>query len=251
MQTVVATRSGLLAFGDRWYTDSRVIWTSPDGIEWLAATNASGLEVARGVEAVAARDGQALAFVGPGDLGRVDVWATTGRAGWERVATLPGGDRYAVYRAAGGPLGWVALGATDSDTTHVAWYSEDGRHWEKAATGPDVSTSIIGVDAGFVATGSVGSLHDETCGDQRDFHGHTWASADGRTWQRMAVSKDFEWASVSELMVVGRNLGIGGSYPGEHFSDLFVPTRWTAPLPRISLADDSSDRPSKPQGCGG
>jgi hypothetical protein len=71
----------------------------------------------------------------------------------------------------------------------------------------------------------------------------------------MATSKDFEWASVSELLVVGRNLvGIGGSYPGEqgqHFSTSFVPTRWTAPLARVSLVDDASDRPSKPKGCGG
>jgi hypothetical protein len=254
MQSIVATKSGLVVFGGRSDTDSRVIWTSPDGIEWLAATNESGLRVARGVEAVAAWEGQALAFVGPGDtLGRVEVWATTGRAEWEQVATLPGDDRFTVYRAAGGPLGWVAFGATDSATPYVAWYSEDGRHWEKAKTGPDVYTSIIGVDAGFIATGAVGSLGGETCGDQRDYHGHTWTSADGRTWQRMAVSKDFEWASVSELMVVGRNLvGIGGSYPGSgHFYDAFVPTRWTAPLPRISIADDASDRPSKPQTCGG
>jgi len=255
MQSIVATKGGLVVFGGRSDTDSRVIWTSPDGIEWLAATNESGLRVARGVEAVAAWNGQALAFVAPGDtLGRVEVWATTGRAEWERVATLPGGDRFTVYRAAGGPLGWVALGATDSATPYVAWHSGDGRHWEKAATGPDVWTSVIGVDAGFIATGSVGSLGDETCGDQRDFHGHTWTSADGRTWQRMAVSTDFEWASVSELMVVGRNLvGIGGSYPGstEHFSDSFVPTRWTAPLPSTGLVAENSDRPSKPQGCGG
>ena len=67
MQTIVATRSGLVVFGGRADTDSRVIWTSPDGIEWLAATNESGLRVARGVEAVAAWNGQALAFVGPGD----------------------------------------------------------------------------------------------------------------------------------------------------------------------------------------
>jgi hypothetical protein len=252
MRMVVATQSGIVAFGGRVDTDSRVIWTSPDGIEWLAATNASGLRVARGVEVVAAMDGRALAFVGPGDYlaGRVEVWATTGRAKWEQVATLPGGDQITVLHAAGGPRGWVALGTRGS--TPVAWYSEDGRTWERAATGPDVTSSILGVDAGFIATGSVGSLMDETCGDQRAYHGHTWTSADGRTWQHMAASKDFEWASVSALLVVGRNLvGIGGSYPGVHASDSFVPTRWTAPLPSTGLVADSSDRPSTPQTCGG
>jgi hypothetical protein len=256
MQTIVATDSGLVAFGGRADTDSRVIWTSPDGIEWLAATNASGLRVARGLQAVTAWDGRALAFVGASDytMSPVEVWSTTGRAEWEHVATLPGGDQLSVSRAAGGPQGWVALGVRGSGSTPVAWYSADGVTWERAVTGPDVSTSVIGVDAGFIATGSVGSLNDETCGDQRDFHGHTWTSADGRTWQRMAVSKDFEWAAVSELLVVGRNLvGIGGSYPGstEHFSDSFVPTRWTAPLPSTGLVAETSDRPSKPKGCGG
>jgi hypothetical protein len=184
MQSVVATDSGLVGFGHRWDTDSRMIWTSPDGIEWLAATNPSGLEVARGVEAVATWDGRALAFVGAGDytMSSVEVWATTGRAEWERVATLPGGDRLSVWPAAGGPRGWVALGVRESGSGQVAWYSADGLTWELASTGPDVSTALIGVDAGFVATGSVGSLGDETCGDQRDFHGHTWTSADGRMW---------------------------------------------------------------------
>ena len=159
-----------------------------------------------------------------------------------------------VHQAAAGPLGWVALGATHPRRHTSAWHSEDGRRWEKAATSPDVSQSLIGVEAGFIAAGSVGSLNDETCGDQRDFHGHTWTSADGRTWQRMAASTDFEWAAVSELMVVGRNLvAIGGRYPGstEHFSDSFVPTRWTAPLPSTGLVAETSDKPSKPQGCGG
>jgi hypothetical protein len=255
MQNVVATESGLVAFGHRWDTDSRMIWTSADGIEWLAATNASGLRVARGIAAIAAWNGRALAFVGAGDytLSPVEVWATTGRAEWEHVATLPGGEQLAVSKAAGGPNGWVALGMAGSRSNQVAWYSADGLTWEPAVTGPDVSASIIGVDAGFIVTGSVGSLGDETCGDQRDFHGHTWTSADGRTWQRMAVREDFEWATVSELLVVGRNLvGIGGSYQGpHHFSDSFVPTRWTAPLPSTGLVLDTSDRPSTPQTCGG
>ena len=248
MRTIVATNSGLVAFGFRWDTDSQVIWTSQDGTKWLAATNESGLRVARGLQAVAALDGRAIALVGPGEegLGPIEVWETTGRAEWKQTASLPDADHAAIWRAAAGPRGWVAISPRDS-----AWFSADGVTWERAATGPDVSSVVIGVDAGFVATGSVGSLGDETCGDQRDYHGQTWTSTDGRTWEHMRPTSDFEWASIGALLEVGPDLvGIGGSYPGEHSSTSFVPTRWTAPLPR-SGRTGASDRPSKPQpSCG-
>jgi hypothetical protein len=253
MQSIVATRSGLVAFGHRWDTDSRVIWTSPDGIQWLAATNETGLRVARGLEAVASMDGRAIAFVGaePDSSGPVEVWGTTGRADWQRLAKLQGAD-VVVYTAAAGPRGWVALGSSDPDLPDAAWFSEDGTTWEPATTGPDVRSAVIGVVAGFVATGSRGSLRDETCGDPADYHGHTWTSSDGRAWQRMPPSADFEWASINTLQVVGSNLvGIGGRYPREHLSSSFVPTRWTAPLPTDSRPDGPPDRASEPHGCGG
>jgi hypothetical protein len=253
MRTIVATRSGLVAFGDRTDTDSKVIWTSPDGIDWLAATNASGLQVARGFQAVAAFDGRAIAFVGvEGDAGGpVEVWGTTGRAEWQHLAQLSDKVDAYVWRAAAGPRGWVALGSPGGGQTGSAWYSADGETWELAPTGPDVSAAIIGVDAGFVATGAVGSLRDETCGDQRDYHGHTWTSADGRSWQRMPPTADFEWASIAAMLDVGPNLvGIGVSYPGEHFSTSAEPARWTARMPRAP-AETTSDTPPPRRSCGG
>jgi hypothetical protein len=254
MQTVVATRSGVVAFGHRWDTDSRVIWTSPDGIQWLAATNETGLRVARGLEAVASTDGRAIAFVGAeaDQSGPVEVWETTGRAEWRKIATLQGAGNAVIFAATTGPRGWVALGSSDPDLPDAAWFSEDGTAWGPATTGPDVRSAVIGVDAGFVATGSRGSLQDETCGDRGDYHGHTWTSSDGRVWQRMHPSADFEWASISTLQVVGFNLvGMGGRYPGEHLSSSFVPTRWTASLPADSRPDSPPDRVSEPHGCGG
>ncbi len=256
MRTVVATRSGFVAFGHRWDTDfSQVIWTSVDGVDWLAATNETGLRVARGLQAVAALDGRAIAFVGgEGEeeaYGPLEVWETTGRAEWERTGTLRDANQDRVGELAAGPRGWVALGSSTSHDGPVAWYSADGETWELAPTGPDVSTAIIGVDAGFVATGAVGSLRDETCGDQRDYHGHTWTSADGRSWQRMPPTADFEWASIAAMLDVGPNLvGIGVSYPGEHLSTSAKPARWTARMPRAP-AETTSDVPPPRQSCGG
>jgi hypothetical protein len=254
MQTVVATRSGVVAFGHRWDTDSRVIWTSPDGIQWLAATNETGLRVARGLEAVASMDGRAIAFVGsePDTSGSVEVWETTGRAEWRRIATVQGAGEAVVYAATAGPRGWVALGSSDPDRPDAAWFSADGTTWEPATIGPDVRSAVIGIDAGFVATGSSGSLQDETCGDPGHHHGQTWTSSDGRAWQRMQPSADFEWASINTLQVVDSKLeGIGGRYPGEHTSTSFVPTRWTAPLPTVSRPDGPPEQASERHGCGG
>ena len=250
---IVATRSGLVAFGDRTDTDSKVIWTSPDGIDWLAATNASGLQVARGVTAVAAIDGRAIAFVAVGNdaRGPIEVWGTTGRAEWQQLAQLSDEADAYVWQAAAGPRGWVAFGSPGGGKTDSAWYSADGETWELAPTGPDVWAAVIGVDAGFVATGAVGSLGDDTCGDQRDYHGQTWTSADGRSWQRMTPTADFEWASIAAMLDIGSNLvGIGVSYPGEHFSSSAEPARWTAPLPRVP-GETTSDTAPPRQSCGG
>ena len=193
---------------------------------------------------------------GPGDYlaGRIEVWATTGRAEWEQVATLPGGDGSRSLRAAGGPLGWVALGTRRIPRRPWRGTPRTGCMGEGRERAPDVSTSILGVDAGFIATGAVGSLADETCGDQRAYHGHTWTSADGRTWQHMAISKDFEWASISALLVVGRNLvGIGGSYPGVRATSRLVRPDAvdSSRSHRPASSPNSSDRPSTPQTCGG
>ena len=221
------------------------------------ATNASGLGSLAGSRLSPRGTDRRCAFVGPGDtLGRVEVWATTGRAEWEQVATLPGGDRFTVYRAAGGPRGWVALGATDAATLlrglAFRGWSASG---SKAATGPDVWTSVIGVDAGFVAAGRDRSLgRRDLRGPARlsraylDLGGRPHVAAHGRQ-QGLRVG-----VRLGHSLVVGRNLvGIGGSYPGpEHFYDAFVPTRWTAPLPIDQPRRRApSDRPSKPQTCGG
>jgi len=53
------------------------------------------------------------------------------------------------------------------------------------------------------------------------------------------------------MLDVGSNLvGIGVSYPGEHFSTSAEPARWTAPMPRAP-GETTSDIPPPRQSCGG
>ena len=204
---LVPTASGVIGLG--WSdSDGGALLTSPDGIEWLAATNETGLTVARGLQAVGAYDGRAVAFVEDGTNG-LAIWETTGRAEWTRVGMLK--DAKTMERVVGGPRGWVAL---DSNR---AWTSRDGREWGEGLPGPDVTADVIADDSGFVAVGYVGSWPHETCGDQRPFAGDTWTSSDGRIWERMPVSKEFSTATVMRLMVVDRTLiGYGHRIPGQY-----------------------------------
>jgi hypothetical protein len=238
---LVPTASGVVAFGRRSSSDTPAIWTSPDGSDWLAATNETGRRVAGGVEAVGAYDGRAIAVVFEGDDKPAGIWETTGRAEWTRTGSLPTTGTADVV--AGGERGWVALSYTD------AWTSVDGRSWTTVDGGPDVASDAIADDAGFIAVGYVGSLPGETCGDQRPFAGHTWTSADGRTWQQMPDTDAFGSAFVSRLLVVDRTLVGYGQRIGTSADGLAV-GRWTAPLPDVSRPADTSDEASKPEGCG-
>jgi hypothetical protein len=238
---LVATSSGLVGFGWRSDSDASGLYTSPDGYEWLAATNESGLRVARGLHAVAAYDGRAVAFVSGGDGKPDEIWETTGRAEWERTGALR--DIAIIEKVAGGSRGWVALDG------NMAWTSSDGRSWSKGVRGPDVAADAVVDDSGFVAVGWVGSLPGETCGDQRPFAGHTWTSSDGRTWQRMPVAREFKAAMVTRLLVVDRTLiGFGGRL-GD--GETMMIGRWTARLPDVSRPAVGSDKASVPVGCGG
>jgi hypothetical protein len=238
---LVATAAGVVGFGRDAKYQSR-IYTSPDGSAWLAATNESGLKVARGLHAVGAYGGRAVAFVSQGE-GKPDaIWETSGRAEWTRTGALH--EAVIVDLVAGGSRGWLALGA------NKAWTSVDGRSWTKGVPGPDVSADAIVDDAGYVVVGFIGSWPYDTCGDQRPFAGHTWTSADGQTWQQMPVSKEFTSATVLRLLVVDRTLiGLGVRLPDKE-ADMRV-GQWTAPLPPAARPADASDKASKPVGCGG
>jgi len=243
INTLVATDSGLVGFGWRSDHDGQAIWTSPDGSEWLAATNETGVHVASGLQAVGAYDGRAVAFVSPGEGEATEIWETSGRAEWTQTGTLEGSASPSIV--AGGARGWIALGS------NLAWASPDGRLWSRGFPGPDVDADVIVDDAGFIAVGFVGSLPNETCGDQRPFSGHTWTSADGRRWQQSQHTDEFETSMVTRLLVVDRTLVGYGQRIQTMVDDNMDIGRWTAPLPDDSRPADASDEASDFVSCGG
>ena len=250
--TLLVTDSGLVAFGSRTDDfDQRMIWTSEDGRDWLAATNDTGRQVAEGLLTATDYDGRAVAFVQAEANGPITVWETTGRADWTQVGELPDSANALVSEAAGGPRGWVAVGSANETGAPAAWASEDGRTWRSVGTGPDVSWDLVGDDAGFVAVGYVGSLPGETCGDQRPFEMRTWTSVDGDAWTLQPSTED-GLASVLQAVVVDRTLlGMGIDWTkGDVGSGTGEPTAWTAPLPPVAAPATTSDEPSTPHGCG-
>jgi hypothetical protein len=250
--TLLVTDSGLIAFGSRSDDfDQRMIWTSEDGREWLAATNETGRAVASGLLVATDYDGRAVAFVQAQENGPITVWETTGRADWTEVGELPDSADALVDGTAGGPRGWVALGSANETGAAAAWASDDGRTWRSVGTGPDVSSDLVADDAGFVAVGYVGSLPGETCGDQRPFEMKTWTSVDGDAWTLQPSTED-GLASVLQAVVVDRTLiGMGIDWTkGDVGSGTGEPTAWTAPLPPIAAPATSSDEPTTPKTCG-
>jgi hypothetical protein len=96
--------------------------------------------------------------------------------------------------AAAGPKGVVAVGSVSGRFNSVAavWYSPDGQAWERIPHDDDVfgaptadgNTMLLDVAAsgdGFVAVGT--SFTGEHTGA-------VWVSADGRTWDRVAIGFD-------------------------------------------------------------
>ena len=252
---VAASRQGLVAFGNTRDAGAS-IWTSVDGVEWLKATNDTGLEVARGVHLVAEHDGRLTAFVGhPGDdpsgLGPVDVWQTEGRAEWEKVGALP--DQSAiVHRAAFGGGRWLAVGfapRTKPATLPDAWSSTDGRTWVRTAAPVEAHAAVAGWADGMIVASHTGSGPGETCGGPGPYVGRSRISMNGEDW---IVVPPTEGAAAEALFVVGDQiLAVGLSARGRGDA---VPVRWLAALPRSVAAPAPTPTPAptpKSEGCGG
>ena len=243
MQRIGATTSGLVAFGA---TDNEtgVIWTSADGKDWLRATNETGLRVAKGIDTLVQHDGALTAFVHA--KAGVEVWTTTGRADWTRIAVLVGEN--SVDNAAVGPLGWFASGQK------VSWTSPDGKTWKSSKAMAYGGPAIIADAAGFIGTKP--ELFDQGgCAEPwpNFYRGETWTSIDGRKWLRLPKDPALEEATIMRMVVIDRTLlGIGGSYHGTK-DNAVVAAVWSAKLPAIATASVKGDlpKPEAPsQGCG-
>jgi hypothetical protein len=254
MRLVGATPQGFVAFGSD-FRGNAAIWTSPDGRDWLRATNETGLDVARGVRLLIQGDGRLTAIVGPPGDGYADasefaVWQTEGRAEWKRTGTLSGGGGGVLRGAYGGGRGLVV-------GYERAWTSADGVQWDVAVhprgDRPAEISDVATFPGGYVAVGWTGSSPGDTCGGNEPWIGRTWTSADGREWHE---EETFEGAAISRLVpldgsIVG--LGLSMTEPGEIASVM-----WTAPLPaslggpRPTPAPTPSPTPApSSDGCGG
>ena len=253
MRHVGVTGQGIVAFGDVQSVEGQesrsLIWTSVDGVEWLRATNETGLAVAAGVDVLVESGSELWAFHRgfsfDGSPAPAEVWRTGGRAEWVKLAELPASSGLWIDAAARGASGWVVTGGGR------AWTSRDGFAWELAPTGPQLLYTLLAHDAGFVGV-SV-DWPDAGCSFPDDaFIGQTWVSPDGRTWRPMTAEIFTRGQAIHALLERDRALiGVGVTY---EFS--FGPTGaiWAAPLPTTFAAASPAPSPTPAAtnaGCGG
>ncbi len=268
MWRVGATDQEIVAFGDdclciyskQYLADGqgrRVNWTSPDGRDWLRATNEPGVEVAKGVRTLVGVGGWLTAFVHDWDsvdaaTRPVEVWRTRGRADWTKVGELPGSQGADVFHAAQGPRGWVATGMTGSNEA-AAWISSDGIAWDRSPTAPGAVHALLADRAGFIAVGarstSTGCIEPDGA-----FVGQTWTSSDGRVWREPGSQHGWVGEAISNLLQRDRTvIGVGLSY-ADDTSGHVAGVVWTAALPTTSVdagpPPASTPRPSPTHGCG-
>ena len=229
MSLVGATRQGFAAFGhDSSYRP--VIWTSPDGQDWLRATNETGLAVARGVRLLIQGDGRLTALVGPPravgepDTVELEVWQTEGRAEWQQTGRLPDRANHNFLKGTYGDGRWLVM---DHAT---AWTSTDGIAWQQGANpatrGSAGLTAIAAYRGGYVVVGESGSRPDETCGGSEPWVGHAWTSTDAIEWHEQP---SFERAAIYQLVLIDDTLlGLGRTADS---SIGMAPAVWSVGLP--------------------
>jgi hypothetical protein len=229
MQLVGATRQGFVAFG-RDFSNRPVIWTSPDGRDWLRATNETGLTVARGVRMLISGDGRLTALVGPPrtfdgpDTVEFEVWQTDGRAEWQHVGRLPDRATQNFLKGAFGGGRWLVMDRAN------AWTSTDGIAWLRGTSpvpeGIAGLTAIAAYRGGYIAVGESGSRPDETCGGNEPWVGHTWTSTDAIEWHEQPT---FKSAAIYQLVLVDDTLlGLGRT---AHPDFGMTPAVWSVGLP--------------------
>jgi hypothetical protein len=203
LTSVVAAGGQLLAGG--WsglFTEPATgrIWTSPDGAAWADA-------------------------VGDRDDGAGDVTGADFADG--RIAALAAGPRGIVAVGSTGPLGAPTGGA--------AWYSPDGRTWQRASA-PSLRDGTLhavtaGPDGGFVA---VGTSLDSTAA-------RAWTSDDGRAWTPAPDQPSLTFHGL-RIVMDGVTAGPAGYVAVGHFlfgSQYGQGSAWTSPDGRTwTRADD-------------
>jgi hypothetical protein len=254
---VAMSAQGVVVFGVS--TSGPVIWTSPDGHDWLKATNETGREVANGVSRIVDVDGALTAFVSvpgatEGDIARVDVWQTQGRAEWTKVGELPGSDSAQITTAAYGGGHWIAVGSTDKDPSlpDPWWSSTDAMHWTLGSEPQIAMDAIIGLDGGFVGIGYAGDAPGTACGSGDPYVGLSWTSSDGSTWIPLTQTPG---AAILAMAQSGdRLVGLGHTVDDQGATtvewEATLPKALTAPAPSVAPTSTPAATPSLGNGCG-
>ncbi|HEX7473088.1 MAG TPA: hypothetical protein VF323_08390 [Candidatus Limnocylindrales bacterium] len=277
---------GLIAIGSDLNGDSPTdaFWTSTDGLVWnraktsgltpgqdwlLRVTENGYVTWASGVVDVSqykgprldteqeprlvASGGSLTAFVNPSDTKHpVEVWTSSGTAGWQQAGVVVKSDGATVLSAAQGAHGWFAIGCGTDCTDTAGWTSSDGIVWQSVdASTVDGANVLVADQAGFVIVGERVTGLGCAVGDSEIF-GETWTSSDGRTWHKMPEEPQFNRASMHVLIVEGRSIfGLGLSYTAGGVPKSAV---WTATLPIDSVttapASTPTPAPSASAGCG-
>ena len=168
--------------------------SSADGVHWSAPTTlTTGFKGNIDIGSVVEGPSGLLALAYPygdtcgGPESVTALWSSRDGKRWERLRMPKDFTTGSAQTIAGGPAGFIALGAHADGTTQALWTSADGRAWTSRKL-PTVSSGELALDGvasfdrGFVLVGSV--LAAGECGGPAHIRFAAWYSADGSSWTR-------------------------------------------------------------------
>ena len=188
---------------DSWIRSQHPVWRGP-GYQLLNAVHFGGPGLlAAGVDSS-----------GPDADGA--LWVSKDGEVWDRVveAGFGGPGAQGFHDVAAGAAGIVVVGldAPAADIDAAAWFSADGRAWERVGTtafrqeGHEEILTVVATPTGFVAAGFA------VTGAEAD--AAVWLSPDGRTWSRVEdpALSDRGTQRIYSLVVTQQGLIAGGTH---------------------------------------
>jgi hypothetical protein len=150
-------------------------------------------------------------------------WVDAGRS----FPKQPGSGRTTFSaRVFGWSRGYVAFtsdGASQADTESSTW-SHDGLHWSSGRrldwSGLDGEVSVVGIVEGPGGLLAIGERSSGTCGGPPTI-GALWTSADGASWRRVPLPKDWHGSRVATV-----DAGSTGYIATGTLSDGATPAAW-------------------------
>jgi hypothetical protein len=187
---LVATSSGLVAYGEECpdgvcvFPGLGAIWISHDGLAWekVASTGVEVMRIAEGPNGL-------VAVTRPDADGPSEIWTSETGATWQQLsldpAQFPVASILGDVRAT--PSGYLMSGAMGG--TAAAWWSKDGRSWQRADVVESDGVAMTAIHAGsdgFLATGETSSGASST----------PWWSSDGHAWQPVSMPGPSSYGSL-------------------------------------------------------